>query len=82
MKLKDSAIIKTIKSNEDISEGRLKLMIDVVNVKYPGVNTDKFIIQKIKQYFNVEITQEKLASFFIIREEVRNKKSEVKHINY
>ena len=80
--LKDNLILTGFKSGK-VTDARLKLMTKFLSNLY-GEETDnyQFMVDKIKKHFKVNVTTGRLHVYYINQQEVKNKKSETKHINY
>ena len=85
--LRDSVKLSRFESDKVISDPRLKLMTDFIELKYNYKNDNwqeyvTFVIDKLKEHFHVNVSENRLKVFYIVEEEIANKKSEVKFINY
>jgi ClpP class serine protease len=80
--LKDNLILTGFKSGK-VTDARLKLMTKFLSNLYgEDANNYQFMVNKIKKHFKVVVTTGRLHVYYIHQEEIENKKSETKYINY
>lgn len=80
--LKDNMILSGLSTGK-VNDVRLALMTSVIQDNYNNsINDYSLMVQKIKEYFNVDVTTGRLHVFYVTKEEENIKRSEVIYINY
>ena len=80
--LKHNMILTGFKSGK-VTDARLGLMTRFLANAYGSRADDyQFMVNKIKKHFKVNVTTGRLHVYYITQQEIENKKSETKYINY